>query len=58
MITSFFQVALECFNRLISDDRNIVELGVSAITIMVSTGTRKAPPHEKPFGRSSKTYDS
>jgi hypothetical protein len=43
MITSFFQVALECFNRLISDDRSIVELGVSAIAIMVSTGMRKAP---------------
>ena len=43
MITSFFQVALECFNRLISDDRNTVELGVSAIAIMVSTGMRKAP---------------
>jgi hypothetical protein len=48
MITSFFQVALECFNRLISDDRNTVELGVSAITIMVSTGMRKAP-REKPL---------
>ena len=43
MITSFFQVALECFNRLISDDRSTVELGVPAITIMVSTGMRKAP---------------
>lgn len=41
MITSFFQVALECFNRLISDDRSTVELGFPAIAIMVSTGMRK-----------------
>ena len=37
MITSFFQVALECFQRLISDDHSIVELGIPAIAIMVST---------------------
>jgi cation diffusion facilitator family transporter len=37
MITSFCQVALECFNQLISDDRSIVHLGVPAIAIMVST---------------------
>ena len=43
MITSFFQVALECFNRLISDDRSTVELGLPAIVIMVSTGMRKVP---------------
>jgi hypothetical protein len=43
MITSFFQVALECFNRLISDDHSTVELSFAAIAIMVSTGMRKAP---------------
>ncbi|KIW30552.1 uncharacterized protein PV07_06290 [Cladophialophora immunda] len=37
MITSFFQVALECFNRLISGDRSVVELGIPAIAIMLST---------------------
>lgn len=37
MITSFFQVALECFNRLLSPDHSVVELGVPAIAIMLST---------------------
>jgi cation diffusion facilitator family transporter len=37
MITSFFQVALECFNRLLSPDRSIVELSTPAIAIMLST---------------------
>ncbi|KIX95899.1 uncharacterized protein Z520_08154 [Fonsecaea multimorphosa CBS 102226] len=37
MITSFFQVALECFNRLISGDHSVVELGIPAIAIMLST---------------------
>lgn len=37
MITSFFQVALECFNRLLSDDRSVVELSTPAIVIMLST---------------------
>lgn len=37
MITSFFQVALECVQRLTSDDHSIVELGIPAIAIMVST---------------------
>jgi hypothetical protein len=37
MITSFFQVALECFNRLNSGDRSVVELTVPAIVIMAST---------------------
>ncbi|KAJ9614894.1 uncharacterized protein PV06_06248 [Exophiala oligosperma] len=37
MITSFFQVSLECFNRLISPDHSVVELGIPAIAIMVST---------------------
>ena len=37
MITSFFQVALECFNRLISDDHEVVQLGVPSIAIMIGT---------------------
>lgn len=37
MITSFFQVALECLNRLTSGDHTVVELGLPAITIMIST---------------------
>jgi hypothetical protein len=41
VITSFFQVALECFNRLISGDTTVVELSVPAIAIMVSTGMVK-----------------
>lgn len=37
MITSFFQVALQCFQRLTSGDRSIVSLGYPAIAIMVGT---------------------
>ena len=37
MITSFFQVFLECFNRLASPDHTIVQLSPSAIIIMAST---------------------
>ncbi|KIW17512.1 hypothetical protein PV08_04706 [Exophiala spinifera] len=37
MITSFFQVSLECFNRLISGDHSVVELGIPAISIMLGT---------------------
>lgn len=37
MITSFFQVGLECFNRLTSGNHDIVELSIPAIVIMVST---------------------
>lgn len=37
MITSFFQVALQCFNRLLSPDHSVVELGIPAIVIMLST---------------------
>ena len=37
MITSFFQVFLECFNRLTSSDHTILELGLPAIIIMAST---------------------
>src|SRR6266536_6896 len=37
MVTSFFQVALECFNRLNSGDHSIIELGLPAIIIMSST---------------------
>ncbi|KAB8302580.1 hypothetical protein EYC80_005960 [Monilinia laxa] len=42
MVTSFFQVALECFNRLSSDDRDIIELTLPAIIIMSSTVFIKA----------------
>ncbi|KAK0516795.1 hypothetical protein JMJ35_001398 [Cladonia borealis] len=37
MITSFFQVFLECFNRLTGPDHSIVELGLPAIIIMAMT---------------------
>jgi cation diffusion facilitator family transporter len=37
MITSFFQVALQCFNRLTSGDHEIVELGIAAIAILIGT---------------------
>ncbi|KAL8996116.1 MAG: hypothetical protein Q9169_004308 [Polycauliona sp. 2 TL-2023] len=38
MITSFFQVALQCFQRLTSStDRSIVRLGLPSIIIMAST---------------------
>lgn len=37
MITSFFQVSLECFNRLTSADHSIVHLGLPAILILAST---------------------
>jgi len=37
MITSFFQVGLECINRLTSDDHSIVELSIPAVAIMLST---------------------
>lgn len=37
MITSFFQVALECLNRLTSGDHSIVRLGLPSIIIMAST---------------------
>lgn len=37
MITSFFQVGLQSFNRLMSDDRSIIELTLPAILIMGST---------------------
>ncbi|KAL8874084.1 MAG: hypothetical protein Q9174_000520 [Haloplaca sp. 1 TL-2023] len=37
MIVSFFQVALECFNRLTSPDHSIVRLGIPSIVIMAST---------------------
>ncbi|KAF7906447.1 hypothetical protein EAF00_000726 [Botryotinia globosa] len=42
MVTSFIQVALECFNRLSSDDRVIIELTLPAIVIMSSTVFIKA----------------
>ena len=37
MITSFFQVFLECFNRLTSPDHSIIKLGLPATIIMAST---------------------
>jgi cation diffusion facilitator family transporter len=37
MITSFFQVFLECFSRLLAPDHTVVELGVPAIAIMGGT---------------------
>ncbi len=37
MITSFFQVFLECFNRLTGPDHSIVQLGLPAIIIMAMT---------------------
>ena len=37
MITSFFQVFLECFNRLTSGDHSIVQLGIPSIVIMALT---------------------
>jgi len=37
MITSFFQVFLQCINRLSSGDPYIVQLGLPAILIMAST---------------------
>ncbi|KAI9841464.1 MAG: hypothetical protein M1837_000682 [Sclerophora amabilis] len=37
MITSFFQVLLECFNRLTSGDHELVQLTLPAILIMAST---------------------
>lgn len=42
MITSFFQVALECFSRLNSGDHSIIELGLPAIVIMATTVFIKA----------------
>jgi len=42
MVTSFFQVALECFYRLTSDDRSVLELTLPAIVIMASTVIIKA----------------
>ncbi|KAL9621261.1 MAG: hypothetical protein Q9160_004282 [Pyrenula sp. 1 TL-2023] len=37
MVTSFFQVALQCFQRLMSGDHTIVSLGAPSIAIMAST---------------------
>jgi divalent metal cation (Fe/Co/Zn/Cd) transporter len=42
MITSFFQVALECLSRLNSMDRSAINLGLPAIIIMASTVLIKA----------------
>lgn len=37
MITAFFQVGLEAIGRLMSDDREVIELGIPAIAIMLIT---------------------
>jgi hypothetical protein len=37
MITSFVQVGLECISRLMSPEHEILQLGVPAIVIMVTT---------------------
>jgi hypothetical protein len=42
MVTSFFQVALECFSRLTSGERDVLELTPTAIVIMASTVLIKA----------------
>jgi Cation efflux family len=42
MVTSFFQVALECFSRLTSGDRSVLELGLPAIAILAGTVFIKA----------------
>jgi len=42
MVTSFFQVALECSSRLNSGDHSIIELGLPAIIIMSTTVFIKA----------------
>lgn len=42
MVTSFFQVALECFSRLNSGDHSIIQLGTPAIVIMCATVLIKA----------------
>ncbi|KIN04776.1 hypothetical protein OIDMADRAFT_39263 [Oidiodendron maius Zn] len=42
MVTAFVQVALECLNRLNSDDHQLVELGIPALVIMLGTVFVKA----------------
>jgi hypothetical protein len=42
MVTSFFQVALQCVTRLNSDDHSIIQLGLPSIVIMSSTVVIKA----------------
>jgi len=37
MITAFFQVFLECIQRLMGPDHSVVSLGIPAITIMAAT---------------------
>lgn len=37
MVTSFFQVALQCLQRLTSGDHSIIQLGMPSISIMVLT---------------------
>ncbi|KAH8815179.1 hypothetical protein F5884DRAFT_771365 [Xylogone sp. PMI_703] len=42
MVTSFFQVSLECVSRLTSEDHSIIELGLPSLIIMASTVLIKA----------------
>lgn len=42
MITSFFQVLIQCFDRLTSRDHSVVMLGIPSIVIMASTVAVKA----------------
>ena len=37
MITAFCQVALECIQKLLGPEREILQLGIPAISIMVGT---------------------
>ncbi|KAM0265409.1 hypothetical protein ACHAQJ_000251 [Trichoderma viride] len=37
MVTSFFQVSLECIQRLAGPDQEVLQLGVPAIVIMITT---------------------
>lgn len=37
MVTSFFQVALQCLERLTSGDHSIIQLGMPSISIMLAT---------------------
>ena len=37
MITSFFQVALECVSRLASSEHKVLQLGIPALAILVGT---------------------
>ncbi|RFU25476.1 hypothetical protein B7463_g10858, partial [Scytalidium lignicola] len=42
IVTSFFQVSLECISRLSSEDHSIIELGLPSLIIMATTVLIKA----------------